>query len=173
MGACLMSSIVSSHNKKVLKEVSPLNRGGCNCQRGRHRNNCPLNGECLTPNVLYEAEVTSNLPAYGKKIYKGITHNEFKTREGNHELTFRDRAYEDKTELSKEIWNIKDKEGTYDIKWRIISLNPPYNPATKRCRLCISEKVEILESDSPNLLNKRSEIVSKCPHMNKFQLSNI
>jgi hypothetical protein len=168
-----MSSIISSHNKKILKEVSPLNRGGCNCQRGRHRNNCPLNGECLTPNVLYEAEVTSNLPAYGKKIYKGITHNEFKTREGNHELTFRDRAYEDKTELSKEIWNIKDKEGTYDIKWRIISLNPPYNPATKRCRLCISEKVEILESDSPNLLNKRSELVSKCPHMNKFQLSNI
>ncbi len=51
-----------------------------------------------------------NLPAYGERIYKGITYNVFKTRLGNHEKDFRNRAYKDETELSKEIWNIKDKE---------------------------------------------------------------
>ena len=168
-----ISSIITSHNRKILKEATPLIRGGCNCQRGRYRNNCPLNGECLTPNVLYEAELTSDLPAYGERIYKGITYNVFKSRLGNHEKDFRNRAYKDETELSKEVWNIKDKGGTFNVKWKIIGLYPPYNPATKRCRLCISEKVEILENDGPNLLNKRSEIVSKCRHMNSYLLSHI
>ena len=43
----------------------------------------------------------------------------------------------------------------------------------KRCMLCLYEKYEILNYPSrEELLNKRSELVSKCQHVNKFILSN-
>ena len=44
---------------------------------------------------------------------------------------------------------------------------------TKKCRLCLQEKFEILAYPNPDeLLNKRSELVSKCRHVNKFLLAN-
>ena len=50
--SCLrnISSIISSHNRNIL---SPKQQSfGCNC---RVKNECPLNGECQTPSVLYRA----------------------------------------------------------------------------------------------------------------------
>ena len=39
--------------------------------------------------------------------------------------------------------------------------------------LCLQEKIEIIEDpDQENLLNKRSELVNKCLHANKFLLKN-
>ena len=38
---------------------------GCNC---RNRNNCPLDGKCLTPNIICEAQITSNEPNYKQKV---------------------------------------------------------------------------------------------------------
>ena len=35
----------------------------------------------------------------------------------------------------------------------------PYNPETKRCLLCLKEKMEIAAYKEQNLLNKRNEIV--------------
>ena len=44
---------------------------------------------------------------------------------------------------------------------------------SKRCMLCLHEKYEILNyPDQEELLNKRSELVSKSQHVNKFILSN-
>ena len=83
-----IGSVINSHNKKILGEREELVREGCNCQQGEHRGNCPLNGECLTKNVMYEALITSNLTNYGEKKYKGVTYNPFKTRLGNHEKAF-------------------------------------------------------------------------------------
>ena len=168
-----MGAVINAHNKKVLGERVTLEREGCNCQRGRYRNNCPLGGECLTKNVLYEATVTSTLRNYGEKQYKGITYNPFKVRLGNHEKDFRDVKYRNETELSKEVWKIKDKGGQYEVRWKILGQYPPYNPASKRCQLCLSEKLEILKHDGPNLLNKRSEIISKCRHKAPYILKDI
>ena len=170
-----IGAVINSHNKKVLgeNEQLQLQRGGCNCQRGEYRGNCPLNGECQTKNVLYEATINSTLANYGEKKYKGITYNEFKTRLANHEKAFRNKEYRNETELSKEVWRIKDLGGDYNIKWKIISLHPPFNPSSKRCQLCLNEKLAILESDGPNLLNKRSEIISKCRHQARYLLKDI
>ena len=168
-----VGAVISGHNKKVLGESVPLERKGCNCQRGRYRNNCPLNGECLTKNALYEGTVTSTLRNYGEKVYKGITYNEMKIRIGNHEKDFRDEQYKNATELSKEVWRIKERGGQYNIKWKIVGQFQPYNPSTKRCQLCLNEKLEILEHEGPNLLNKRSEIISKCRHKAKYLLTDI
>ncbi len=150
-----------------------MERGGCNCQRGQYRGNCPLDGECQTKNVLYEATITSTLANYGEKKYKGITYNAFKTRLGNHEKDFRDVKYKNATELSKEVWRIKELGGQHQIKWKIISQHPPFNPSSKRCQLCLHEKLEILEHDGPELLNKRSEIISKCRHQARHLLKDV
>ena len=165
-----MTSVINAHNKKILEELTPLERGTCNCQR-RYRGNCPLGGECLSPNVLYEAQLSSTERNYTERVYKGITEPVFKTRLGDHEKDFNNRRYIDATELSKEVWNIKDKGYEYSITWRLVKQCPSYNPVNKRCILCLSEKLDILEYEGRNLLNKRSELVSKCRHMNKFMIS--
>ena len=59
------------------------------------------------------------------------------------------------------------------LKWYIIKSVPAYSNISKKCQLCLQEKFEILNYLSPNeLLNKRSKLMSKCRHVNKFLLSN-
>ena len=41
------------------------------------------------------------------------------------------------------------------------------------CDLCLTEKLMIIKSNSNNLLNKRSELISKCRRESKFYLKNI
>ena len=45
-----------------------------------------------------------------------------------------------------------------------------YKLNTKMCSLCLNEKLEIARYKGRNLLNKRSEIINKCRHQNKFAL---
>ena len=77
------------------------------------------------------------------------------------------------TELSKEVWAVKDKNGTAKISWSIFGRFPPYNPESKRCYLCLNEKVEIDMHKEKHLLNRRCELVSKCRHQTKYKLSNL
>ena len=48
-----------------------------------------------------------------------------------------------------------------------------YTGGSKRCNLCLEEKLSILKEKDNCLLNKRSEIVSACQHKNKFQVKNL
>ena len=77
----------------------------CKCRRSR--GNCPLNDECLTTNVLYEAEVFSTEPNHSIDPYVGIAEPEFKTRLNNHKCEFNNEHYANATQLSKKIWEIK------------------------------------------------------------------
>ena len=47
-----------------------------------------------------------------------------------------------------------------------------YRNGSKRCNLCLTEKLAIIEGEPNKILNKRAELVSKCRHENKFYLSN-
>ena len=48
-----------------------------------------------------------------------------------------------------------------------------YSNIAKSCMLCLHEKFEILMYPKQDeLLNKRSELVFKCRHINKYLLSN-
>ena len=162
---------INSHNNKILEEKVPLAHGECNC-RTNHAE-CPLPGECTTPNILYEAKIVSNLPNYEGKVYKGISDPPFKIRFGNHKKSFNKTKYKTDSALSKEVWRIKNQGGTFDITWRIVKQFPSFNPASGKCALCLNEKLEILQHKGPNLLNKRSEIVSTCRHRLKYMLSSI
>ena len=125
----------------------------------------------MTENVFYEATVTSSIPNYGEKLYFGITEPPFKSRFNNHTKSFRNKKYSTETELSKEIWRIKERNADYNVHWKIRKLCPTYNATTKKCMLCLNEKKDILYYDGGNLLNKRSEIISTCRHRYKHSLS--
>ena len=160
-----MGRILKNHNKSVLqtetKDASPRE---CNC---RVKSDCPLQGHCLVTCSVYQADVeTENGETYP---YIGLADGEFKTRWYNHNKSFRTVKYKNDTELSKLIWDLKDKNIQNVIKWKIIAKCSSYRAGSKFCNLCLTEKLHILKN--PASINKRTEIVSKCRHRRKYLIN--
>ena len=88
---------------KVLNNTAEIEES-CNC---RNKNNCLLDGKCLTPNIIYEAQITSNQLNYKQKIYIGTAETDFEHRFSNHTKSFNLDHCENDAELSKEYWAIK------------------------------------------------------------------
>ena len=163
------ASIINSHNKKILENQPSNTTAECNC---RVKDSCPLQGKCQTENVVYLAQVT-NTKNSERKCYIGLTERTFKDRFYKHRNSLRHRSKANSTELSKYIWNLKDKSiDEIDVSWSILDTSPPYKNGTRTCQLCLSEKYHIIFHEQGNLLNKRSEILSNCRHQNKFLLCN-
>ena len=68
----------------------------------------------------------------------------------------------------RDIWDLKNKKRTFNIKWSILKQASPYRSCAKSCNLCIQEKLEILKGDKKRLLNRRCELFSKCCHRKQF-----
>ena len=85
--------------------------------------------------------------------------------------SFRNEKYENRTELLKYIWQLKRADESFDIRWDIEQRATAYSCISERCDLCLSEKLLVFSANKTELLNKRSELVSKCRHQNKFCLS--
>ena len=188
-----IKAYISSHNKAILSNQNEDEATEeCNCRGGL--NNCPLKGECNTKNVIYGAEVTAvdkqtgaivKVDGFGARNYAGQALH-FKQRWYQHKTSFNDpkreigsrsiadqiKEKEKKSELAKYVWKLKKKGLKYEIKWSIIKHARPYRKGSHYCDLCLTEKVVIAFADESSL-NKRSEINSKCRHMNEFKLSNI
>ena len=163
-----MTGIIRQHNAKVLNATKTPNEARlCNC---RNKQSCPLDGKCLSSSIVYRAEVTSD---NNTKIYYGASEGEFKTRYNNHTKSFRHKKYCSETELSRHIWSLKDNNINYTLRWAIESFASPYKCGSKRCDLCLTEKLYIIKADTRHLLNKRNELISKCRHKNKYLLSNL
>ena len=59
-------------------------------------------------------------------------------------------------------------------RFSVISKQKEYNPETKKCYLCLKEKLEIMKViENPNNINKKSELMGYCLHRYKSLLSNI
>ena len=167
-----MGAIISKHNKKILSknDTNDSNDKLCNC---RSQQNCPLDNKCLTTSLIYNAQITSTTANQTTtKNYIGLTEGTFKQRYTQHKSTFTHRKLSNSTELSKCIWQLKDSNTSFTTKWSIIARARPYHNSSKRCDLCLAEKLHIIKRSNNNLLNKRSELVSKCRHENKFYLKN-
>ena len=80
---------------KVLNSAAEIEES-CNC---RNKNNWPLDGKCLTPNIIYEVQITSNQLNYKQKVYIGTDETDFKQRFDNHRNSFNLEHYENDTEL--------------------------------------------------------------------------
>ena len=165
-----MASIVHKHNSKVLNDQEVQSDKQCSCPKA-DKDKCPLDGKCLTSCIVYKATVDVEGQ---NKYYYGLTELPFKTRYGNHLFSFRHREHSTQSDLSKYIWELKDKNKEYSLKWNIEAKTSPYKSGSSRCNLCLTEKLKIAQhKNSETLLNKRAEIVSKCRHRNKFYLKNI
>ena len=106
-----------------------------------------------------------------KKEYTGMSAPPFKSRHANHMTTTRYEKYSSSTEFSNYIWNLKKSNAQYEVQWRIKDRARAYSNITKRCSLCTREKYHILNMlGSPSRLSKRSEMMSKCWHENKYLL---
>ena len=71
---------------------------------------------------------------------------------------------EQSTELSNYIWELKENHKNYTINWLIAMKASPYICGTRKCYLCLCEKLMITRANSASLLNKRDKLVSKCRH---------
>ena len=84
--------------------------------------------------------------ALTKKIQRGSN---------NHTAFFKNKSKEKSTELSKYIWELKNSSINYDLKWSIACKAHPYTGGTRKCDLCLTEKLAIMKADAESLLKKR------------------
>ena len=103
-----ISSIIASHNKSVLRPKAK--EYGCNC---RNKESCPLQIQCLTPTVIFEATVVNN-SRDEKRVYFAASDTSFKERYRNHIRDFNHERYSKCTELSMYIWQLKRNKKILD-----------------------------------------------------------
>ena len=77
-----ISSIISGHNKNLLNPN--VTQYGCNC---RIKEDSPLQNQCLTPNIIYRADVHCEVNKY-HKFYFGVAQTPSKERLRNHNRDF-------------------------------------------------------------------------------------
>ena len=162
-------SVIRSHNNKILnpQEIDPEDHK-CNCRR---KELCPLQGNCLIEEVIYRGEVI-NSSNQATNNYIGLTEHSFKDRFYKHRNSFKYRNKVNSTELSKHIWDLKDKQiENVKIQWSILDRAPAFRNGSKRCDLCLTEKFHIIYQDFETL-NSRNELLSNCRHKSKYLLSN-
>ena len=164
-----LKSLINSHNQNILRDQPQSTPETCNCLKKEH---CPMNGFCLTKCLLYYATITYDKENY-TKLYKRISETTFKKRYGNHKKSFNVPTYKNDTNLSTEYWALKAKQLNPKVSWQIKRTYNSYNPISRRYNLCPNEKLEILDDQDKNFLNKRSEVISHCRHQNKFKLKTL
>ena len=76
-----MRQLIMAHNRKML-DTQEKKRRMCDCRK----EDCPVNGRCLTENVIYRASVET---AKETKFYVGSTGLTFKNRYTKHKHSFR------------------------------------------------------------------------------------
>ena len=95
-----------------------------------------MNSACLTESIIPKASVSAkNLPT---KYYYGVTEGDFKTRWRNHKTSLTNANYNNVTELSHYICELRDKHGiSYDdinISWGIEQRTSKYvGPTAVTC----------------------------------------
>ena len=162
-----MSSIISSHNKHILRAETDSNQRMCNCTRNAQ---CPLDGQCLSRNICYEAKV-NNVTDEIVRPYVGATSTTWKERKGVHNQGINHRKYSKQCELTKYIWTLKDAGKQFSIQWRILERVKGRTIAGE-CKLCVAEKLHILSHPQKELLlNNKTTI--QCTHKIKDSLASL
>ena len=159
-----ISAVISSHNKSMMRKDATPERE-CNCP---NKDDCPLDNKCLSSNIIYEAEVTSQ-PENVVKHYRGLCSTDFKARLAVHHQCMNHRRYAKGCELSKYVWELKDSNREYDIKWKLLK-QVKGRKVGGVCKLCTTEKLYIVEHPNKDML-LNSNCIQKCRHEAKYMLS--
>ena len=123
-----MESIISSHNKHILNSNST--EYGCNCN---NREECLLENKCLTPTIVYRADLTNNKT-------DTISDTPFKDRCENHKTSFRQRSHLTTSGLSKYYWKLVDNGAVPAIK-SSITKRVKGNSYINKCNLYLSKRL--------------------------------
>ena len=161
--SCLpnIKSIVNAHTRKILHPSTSTGRSTCNCI---NMPQCLLDQKCLSDNNLYRANIAPLDENSETKVYCGICETTFKLR-----YTYRSTT-ETASGLSNKFWKIIDNNRSANTTCEILGRHQAYNTSSKRCSLCLNEKLKIALHRNNNMLNKQTEILKKCRHRNKYAL---
>ncbi len=149
-----VKSIISKHNTRITGKSKPQCEviDPCTC---RDKKTCPPHEKCMTKDIVYKATITTS-NTNSTKHYIGMTASTFKERYRNHIKSFNHKRYSNDTELSKYIWKLKDNKQDFDITWSVLKQSISYTGGSKRCNLCLEEKLCILkDKNKQNLLKKK------------------
>ena len=165
-----MEQIIKKHNSKLLKSSRHTKEATrtCNC---RITSQCPLKGECLRENIVYQADISTIENPSIQKIYIGLANTSFKKRLANHTQSFSNRDYQNSTSLLTFFWNLKRENLTPFIRWKILRYASICKSLDAYCDLCLNEKLSIVRApEISKLLNKKCEVTLNCRHRLRYLL---
>ena len=160
----MLSKIKSDH--LVSKHTNPVAAPSCSCYQ---KSEWPLNIKYLSKSLVYKAAILQP-PSQINKYYYRTCEITFKERYNNNTTTFSNKSKKKTVKLSKHIWELKGNSIQYQISWDTASRAWPCNGGTRKCDLCMTEKLMIAKAEPSSLLDTRDEFIFKCRHMNKFTL---
>ena len=89
------------------------------------------------------------------------------------EITRKDlliKKYQNSTELSKYVWQLKDANISPIVTWKVVA-KVFSDTKIDFCKLCLAKKVFIINAlNDSHSLNKKSELITTCHHLNKLLL---
>ena len=179
--------IIASHNSKIIgKGEAALGKRKCSCPE-KDKPNCPLAGECLAENIIYQAQIKALPPKRAEledeverdprllkvQTYLGRTKPNWKSRRNNHTASFK--YIEQKTDsgLSKYVWDLKGMKRGFKLSWSLIARSSSYSPSLDICRLCLLEKHMLMKQPGLGTLNVEDEFYSACRHKDPLLLSKV
>ena len=175
-----MAQIVSRHNIKTVKQLQPPTAAEaktCSCPKAvRSSGSCPMRGQCLLTNTIYQATVTQ-VDSGKTETYIGLASTDWKARLGVHKSSFKHKPKPEAkssngTELSTHVWELKEQHIEHKIDWKILDRASSFNPTTKLCRLCLTEKYYLMYYKNGATLNARSEFYTACRHKKRMLILN-
>ena len=89
------------------------------------------------------------------ETYTGVTGNTFKERWYGHRNDMKSEKKQLSSRLSSHIWDLKDDKKEFEVEWRLIDGSTSFHPITRKCRICLKEKFQILYNGDGISLNKR------------------
>ena len=128
----------------------------------RYKNDCPLKGECLLACVAGVRKGRGKDPTTVTSGEK----TEFKARWRNHQMSFKHENKRNKTELSKYLWQLKQKKNEFTISWKILPRDKAYTNLTKRYNL-LPRNCSCNPQIMATLINC-NQLVSSCRHRRNY-----
>ena len=182
-----LGHIIASHNAKIIgKGEAALNKRKCSCPE-KDKPTCPLAGECLAENIIYQAKIKALPPKRAEledeelmdprlakvQTYLGRTKPNWKSRRNDHTASFKNIGQKNKTGLSQYVWDLKGLKRGYKLSWSLIARSSSYSPSLDICRLCLTEKHMLMQQPGLGTLNVEDEFYSACRHKRPLLLSTI
>ena len=180
-----LGRVISSHNSKIIGKGEVTKKRKCNCPE-KDKPTCPLGGECLASNIIYQAKVKALPPKRAQLVdevvdprtkevqtYLGRSKPPWKFRSYNHTASFDHIEKRKHSGLSQYVWDLKGKKWRYNITWTLIARSSSYSPSTDTCRLCLTEKHLLMQQPGLGTLNVEDEFYASCRHKAPLLLSSI